>query len=89
MFVDYLFILVESVSHYRCLLPYWRGEPTFENPKMKIIVYICLMSCAIHYIHEPMEALSDPCVSPPLRSLARRRVFRVSKKRMLIAGAPT
>ena len=59
MFVDYLFLLAESVSHYRCLLPYWRGELTFENPNLKMIVYICLVSCAFHYPHEFFEALKQ------------------------------
>ena len=68
MFVDYLFLLAESVSHYRCLLPYWRGELTFENTKLKMIVYICLVSCAFHYPHEFFEALADPCDPPPFSS---------------------
>ena len=31
MFVDFLFLVAEAVSNFRCLLPYWRGELTFET----------------------------------------------------------
>ena len=63
MFADYLILLVESVHNYKMILPYLRGELTFENPVMKVVVGLCLLSCALQYIQQPIEALADPCVA--------------------------
>jgi hypothetical protein len=61
--VDWIVLLVESVHNYKMLLPYLRGELAFENPVMKMIVGLCLLSASLQYIQMPMEGLADPCVA--------------------------